>query len=126
MKTNPFTKAAHYALKRKDALKVFLEDSEVPIDTNHIERQIRPVAIGRKNWLFCWTDVGARFTGIAHSLIASCRLHNIDPYTYLVDVLQRISTHPAQNVHLLTPRLWKKNFAHNPMRSDINQIATTP
>ena len=45
----------------------------------------------------------------------------VDPYTYLVDVLQRIETHPAREVHLLTPRLWKQHFAENPLRSHIDR-----
>ena len=53
---------------------------------------------GRKNWLFCWTEVGARSVGIVQSLIASCRLQGVDPYVYFVDVLQRIDTHPAFDV----------------------------
>jgi len=118
--TSPFTKAANYALEREQALKVFLDYPNVPLDTNHVERQIRPVAVGRKNWLFCWTEVGARYAGIAQSFIASCRLQGIDPYTYFVDVLQRIDRHPAREVHLLTPRLWKENFAQDPLRSDVH------
>jgi len=118
--TNPFTVAAHYALKRETALRVFLENPEVPIDTNHIERQIRPVAIGRKNWLFCWTEIGAHYAGIANSLIATCRLHDVDPYEYLVDVLQRVDTHPAFEVHRLTPRLWKQEFSATPLKSDLD------
>ena len=118
---NPFTVAAHYALEREAALKVFLDNPAVPIDTNHIERQIRPVAIGRRNWLFCWTETGARYAGIANSLIASCRLQGVDPYTYLVDVLQRVDTHPAFEVHRLTPRLWKEEFAAAPLPSDIDR-----
>ena len=118
--TNPFTVAANYALERETALRVFLEDPNVPIDTNHIERQIRPVAIGRKNWLFCWTEIGARYAAIANSLIASCRLQGVDPYTYLVDVLQRVDTHPAFEVHRLTPRLWKQEFSATPLRSDVD------
>lgn len=121
--SSPFTVAANYALERQKALSVFLENPNVPIDTNHIERQIRPVAIGRKNWLFCWTEVGAHYAGIAHSLIASCRLHGVDPYVYLVDVLQRIASHPAIEVHQLTPRLWKNEFAQNPMRSDLHRLS---
>jgi transposase len=117
--TNPFTVAAHYALKREAALRIFLENPDVPIDTNHIERQIRPVAIGRKNWLFCWTEIGAHYAGIANSLIATCRLHDVDPYEYFVDVLQRVDTHPAFEVHRLTPRLWKQEFAPNPLQSDL-------
>lgn len=120
--SNPFAKAAYYALERQAALRVFLEYPNVPLDINHLEREIRPVALGRKNWLFCWTEVGARYAGIAHSLIASCRLQGIDPYLYLVDVLQRIDTHPAFEVHMLTPRLWKQHFAENPLRSDLERL----
>ena len=120
--SNPFSKAANYALEREAGLRVFLEYPDVPIDTNHLERQIRPIALGRKNWLFCWTEIGAKYVGIIHSLIATCRLQGIAPYIYLVDVLQRIETHPANRVHELTPRLWKDLFAANPLRSDLDRI----
>ena len=120
--SNPFAKAARYALEREPALRVFLEYPNVPLDTNHLEREIRAIALGRKNWLFCWTEVGARYVGIVQSLIASCRLQGVDPYVYLVDVLQRIDTHPAFEVHRLTPRLWKQHFAANPLRSDIDRV----
>ncbi len=119
--SNPFTKAARYTLEREAALKVFLEYPNVPLDTNHLEREIRAIALGRKNWMFCWTEVGARYVGIVQSLIASCRLQGVDPYVYFVDVLQRIDTHPAFDVHLLTPRLWKQHFATNPLRSDLDR-----
>jgi len=120
--SNPFRQAAHYALARRAALSVFLADPTVPLDTNHLERQIRPVALGRRNWLFCWTEVGARYVGVVQSLLASCRLQGIDPYVYCVDVLQRIDTHPAFDVHLLTPRLWKQHFAQTPLRSDLDRL----
>ena len=57
--SNPFTGAADYALAREGALRVFLEYADVPIDTNHLERALRPIPMGRKAWLFCWTEVGA-------------------------------------------------------------------
>ena len=120
--TNPFLKAARYALEREAGLRVFLEYPDVPIDTNHLEREIRPIALGRKNWLFCWTEVGARYVGVIHSLIATCRLQGVAPYTYLVDVLQRIETHPANRVCELTPRLWKDLFAARPLRSDLDRL----
>lgn len=60
--------------------------------------------------------------GIVQSLISTCKLHGIDPYTYLVDVLQRVGEHPAKRVAELTPRLWKRLFADNPLRSDIHQF----
>jgi transposase len=103
-------KACFYLLKRKYSLSLFLDDPTVPIDTNHLERMIRPLAIGRKNFLFCWAEIGARYAAILYSLISSCPLHNIDPYQYLVDVLQRIDKHPARNVRQILPRVWKKTF----------------
>lgn len=119
--TNPFTEAARYALAREGPLQVFLEYPDVPIDTNHLERELRVIALGRKNWMFCWTEIGAEYVGIFQSLIVTCRLHGIDPYTYLVDVLQRVEDHPASDVAALTPRLWKERFADNPRRSIIDR-----
>lgn len=119
--SNRFRHAAQYALRREPALRVFLERPEVPIDTNHLERSIRPIAVGRKNWMFCWTEVGAKYVGVLQSLLVTCQLHGIDPYTYLVDVLQRIDTHPARDVELLTPRRWKETFAANPLRSALDR-----
>src|SRR2546426_12657412 len=120
--SNPFAQAARYALEREAALKVFWAYPNVPLDTNHLEREIRAIALGRRNWLFCWTEVGAQHVGIIQSLLASCRLQGVDPYVYFVDVFQRIDTHPAFEVHLLTPRLWKQHFAQNPLRSDLDRL----
>ena len=120
--SNPLTKALAYVRERRAGLEVFLGDPDVPMDTNHLERVLRVIPQGRKNWLFCWTEVGAEHAGIAHSLIATCRLHDIDPYTYLVDVLQRVGEHPASRVAELTPRLWKQHFAANPLRSDLDRL----
>ena len=88
--------------------------------TNHLERALRPIPLGRKNWMFCWSEVGAEAVATLQSLIVTCRLHDIDPYHYLVDVLQRIDRHPAAEVHLLIPRLWRQRFADTPLRSDLH------
>ncbi len=117
--SNPLTKALAYVRERRAGLEVFLGDPDVPMDTNHLERALRAIPMGRRNWLFCWTEVGAEHAGIVQSLIATCRLHEIDPYTYLVDILQRVGEHPASRVAELTPRLWKQHFAANPLRSDL-------
>lgn len=121
--SSPLTTAMAYVRERRAALEVYLRDPEVSIDTNHLERMLRVVPMGRRNWLFCWTEVGAKYVGIAQSLIATCRLHEIDPYEYLVDVLQRVGQHPAADVAQLTPRLWKQHFAANPLRSDLFGIS---
>jgi transposase len=76
----------------------------------------------RKTWNFCWTELGAKHVGIAQSLIVTCRLHGVDPYTYLVDILQRVGQHPASRVADLTPRLWKQHFAANPLPSDLHTL----
>jgi len=115
----PFTQALNYTLNREQALRVFLEDPEVPLDTNHLERALRPIPMGRKNWMFCWTEIGAEHVGIIQSLISTCKLHGINTYTYLTDVLLRVSEHPASRVEELTPRVWKDTFADQPLRSDL-------
>jgi hypothetical protein len=114
--THPFIQALVYAKTRRLGLEVFVTDPDVPIDTNHLERALRVIPMGRKSWLF-WTELGAKQVGIIQSLIVTCRLHGIDPYTYLIDVLQRVSQHPASRVAELTPRLWKTLFADHPLRS---------
>ena len=116
---NPLIKAVGYVLNRRDALQVFLENPAVQLDTNHVERGLRPIPMGRKNWLFAWTELGAEHVGIIQSLLCTCKLHGVDPYTYLVDILQRVSVHPASDVVSLTPRRWKETFAQAPLRSDL-------
>jgi len=119
VKSNPLSKALAYAMHRQHQLGIYLNDPDVPMDTNHLERALRVIPMGRKNWLFCWTESGAEQVGIIQSLLVTCKLYDINPYDYLVDVLQRVSTHPASRVEELTPRLWKEKFADTPMRSDV-------
>jgi transposase len=117
-----FTKALSYARERKEGLEIYLSDADVQIDTNHLERALRTIPMGKKNWLFCWTELGAKHVAIVQSLLVTCKLHDIDPYDYLVDVLQRVGQHPASKVQELTPRRWKALFANNPLRSDLHNI----
>jgi len=120
--SNPLARALNYVRTHKESLSVYLGDPDVPIDTNHLERALRVIPMGRKNWMFCWTEVGARHVGIIQSLLATCRLQEVNPYTYLVDVLQRISLHPAGKVSELTPRVWKDRFAASPLKSDLEKL----
>ena len=73
--------------------------------------------------MFSWTELGAQHVGVVQSLIATCRLQEVDPYDYLVDVLQRVGQHPSTDVAQLTPRLWKQRFGKAPLRSDISSPA---
>ena len=117
--SDPYAKALGYLHGRRAALAVFLEDPEVAVDTNHVERALRAIPMGRKSWLFCWTELGARQVGVIQSLITTCRLQGVDPAVYLTDVLQRVAVHPAREIETLTPRLWKAHHGSDPMRSDL-------
>jgi hypothetical protein len=75
--------------------------------------------LSEENRLFCTTEMGAEQVATIQTLLATCRAHGIDPYTYLVDVMQRINQRTAGKVHQLTPRLWAQRFADNPFKSDI-------
>ncbi len=70
------------------------------------------------------TEAGAKQLGVLQSLLTTCRLHGIDGYTYFVDVLQRIQSHPAKRVQELTPRLWAMLFADSPLRSEAITLTT--
>ena len=76
--------------------------------------------------MFAWTELGAKHIGIIQSLLVTCRLQGISPYTYLVDVLQRVGQHPAKEVAELTPRRWKVRFADEALRSDAEVYAAPP
>ena len=121
VKSNPLSKALGYVNKREKELRVYLDDPNVAIDTNHLERGLRCIPMGRKNWLFCWTEAGADNVAVFQTLIVSCLLAGIDPYKYFVDVLQRISDHPARNIRELIPRIWKEKFGANPLKSDLDK-----
>ncbi|MCP5320522.1 MAG: hypothetical protein H7A12_06815 [Pseudomonadales bacterium] len=75
------------------------------------------IPTGRRNWLFCWTEIGAERVAVIQSLLVTCRLLRRGSVCLLVDVLQRIGEHPASRVVELTPREWKTRFSHDPMRS---------
>tara|TARA_R110000744_G_scaffold314864_1_gene421880 strand:- start:97 stop:1659 length:1563 start_codon:yes stop_codon:yes gene_type:complete len=118
--SNPLAKALAYVFERQTQMRVFLSNPDVPIDTNHLERALRVIPMGRKNYLFCWSELGAEQLGILQSLMVTCRIQGINPYTYLVDVLQRVGIHPAKDVLDLVPRVWKTKFADNPLKSDLS------
>jgi transposase len=107
---SPLGKAITYTLKNWTALNRYTEAAFLNIDNNHSERQIKQMVIGRKNWIFCGSENGARNAAILFSLVVSCKLHGVDPFAYFRDVLMRIHTHPTARVHELVPREWKKRF----------------
>ncbi len=107
-------KAIGYVRGQHLALRRFLEDGRIPIDNNACERAIRPIAIGRRNWLFAGSMRGGRAAATVFSLAESCRLAGVDPVDYFADVLVRVSSHPASQVEDLLPENWARLFGRKP------------
>ena len=104
-------KAMDYVRRQGRALRRFVRDGLVPIDNNACERAIRPIAIGRRNWLFAGSMRGGRAAAVVYTLIQSCRLAGVNFVSYLADVLVRVATHPASRIDDLLPANWAANFA---------------
>ncbi len=100
-------KTLDYSLRRWDALTRFVHDGQLPVDNNHIENQIRPIAIGRSNWLFAGSLRAGKRAAAVMSQIQSAKLNGHDPYAYLKDVLTRLPTQRASQIHELLPHRWK-------------------
>ena len=99
-------KAMGYIRGQHRPLRQFLVDGRIPLDNNACERSIRPIAIGRRNWLAAGSLRGGRAAAVIYTLIECCRLAKIDMVTYLADVLTRVATHPASRVAELWPANW--------------------
>jgi len=105
---SPIGKAVTYSLNQWEALNRYVEDPMLDIDNNLSERTLRMVVIGRKNYMFAGSEAGAWRAAIIYSLVASCKLNEVDPFGYFRDVLARVSTHPADKIDELLPGEWKK------------------
>jgi len=100
-------KALDYSLKRWGPLTRFLDDGQLPIDNNWVENQIRPVALGRGNWLFAGSLRAGQRAAAIMSLIQSARLNGHDPYAYFKDVLTRLPTQKNSQIVDLLPHRWQ-------------------
>jgi transposase len=100
-------KALDYSLKRWAALTRFIDDGQLPVDNNWIENQIRPIAIGRNNWLFAGSLRAGQRAAAVMSLIQSARMNGHDPWAYINDVLRRLPTHPNSRIAELLPHHWR-------------------
>jgi transposase len=100
-------KAIDYSLKRWKALTRFIDDGDLPADNNWVENQIRPIAIGRSNWLFAGSLRAGQRAAAVMSLLQSARLNGLDPYAYIKDVLTRLPTQPAGRLEELLPHRWQ-------------------
>lgn len=99
-------KALFYSLTRWDKLSLYATSDILHIDNNPVENSIRPVAIGRKNYLFAGSHAAAQRAAMFYSLLATCKNHQINPYNWLHDVLNRIATHPINRIQELLPQNW--------------------
>jgi len=104
---NTFATACSYAFNLEEGLLLYLSEPDLPIDNNHVERAIRPIVMGRKNWMFCWSEMGAEALATMQTLISCCVLQNISPTEYLNDILTRIDEITTKNVREFIPREWK-------------------
>jgi transposase len=103
---SPIGIAIRYAIGHWIELGRFLTDARIPLDNNASERALRRVALGRKNFLFVGDlESGKNLAGL-YSLVATCEARGINPFAYLVDVLARISDHPASQLNQLLPAAW--------------------
>jgi hypothetical protein len=105
---SPLGAAIGYALRNWTALTRYTEDGRLKPDNNGAELALRPIVLGRKNWLFAGSEAAAHRTAILCSLVQTCKHIRIDPFAYLRDVIERVLTHPARLVIELTPREWKR------------------
>jgi transposase len=104
---NMMSKAITYALNQWEALTRYIEDPMLDIDNNISERALRMVVIGRRNYMFAGSEAGAWRAAIIYSLVASCKVNGIDPFAYFRDVLEKVSTHPANKIDELLPSNWQ-------------------
>jgi len=99
-------KAVSYMLNQWPRLINYLLDGRLEIDNNLTENSIRPIALGRKNWLFAGSHQGAANAAIIYTLVGTAKLHNIEPFSYLKDVFDRINDHPFKYLDELLPQNW--------------------
>lgn len=105
---NAMAKALDYCLERREGLSRFLDDGRIEIDSNLVENAIRPCALGRRNWLFIGHPGAGDRAAILYSLMASCRLHGLNPFEYLRDLLTRLPNARITQIEQFTPFAWAK------------------
>jgi transposase len=107
LRTSAIGAAMAYFLKRWDKLIVYTTDASLKIDNNPVENAVRPLVIGRKNYLFAGSHEAAQRAAMIYSLFATCRYHNINPYDWLKDILERMHLYTTSNLAELLPQNWK-------------------
>ena len=103
---SPIGKALAYSIERWGRLCLYTTNGMLNIDNNPVENSIRPVAIGRKNYLFCGSHEAAQRTAMLYSLLGTCKLHGVNPFTWLKNILERTPTFPINQIKELLPHRW--------------------
>ena len=96
--------AVDYLLRRKASYVRYLEDGRYPIDNNPIENAVRPIALGRKNWLFVGSELAGQRAAAIMSLVATAKANGVDPFAYFKDTLTRLPTHKNKDIDELLPQ----------------------
>ena len=104
--SSPVAKAIQYSSSRWKELVLYTSDGKFEIDNNLVENSVRPVALGRKNYLFAGSHEAARNAGMMYSFFTCCKRNNVNPFNWLKDVLQRIPEQSIQNLDMLLPDQW--------------------
>ncbi len=107
--STPIYEAISYTLKIWDRLMVYTIDGRLLPDTNLVENALRPVTLGRKNYMFAGNEEGAQRGAMYYSLLETCKKNNIDPYTWLKDSYTHIPTHPINMLREFLPSVWKQH-----------------
>src|SRR5882724_9424956 len=110
-KNSEIGKAIDYSLKRWIALTRFLDDGRLCMSNNAAERELRGIAVGRRNWTFAGSDEGGRRAAAIYTLIATAKLNDVDPQAWLADVLARLQDHPAKRIHEFLPWNWRQQHS---------------
>lgn len=107
---SPIGKAIAYSLPRWDRLSLYTSDGRLQLDNNTIENAIRPVALGRKNFLFAGSNEGGKRLALFYSLLASCKKQQVHPWEYLKDILGRMPTTKTSRLRDMLPDKWKQQI----------------
>ncbi len=116
----PIAKGIQYALNQRDGLSRFLKDGRLPIHNNMSELALRRQAVGRKNWLFIGSDDGALANTTFVSLLASCRLHEVGPWSYLRDLFCLVEDWPAHDHLALSPLNWNTTLTRDDVQRRLD------
>jgi hypothetical protein len=118
-----------YAVRQEDALRRFLDDGRLRMENNGSERNLRRIAVGRKAWLFCGSDDHAEAAANIFSLIASCKLHGLDPELYLAEIVHVMPYWPRERYLELSPKYWiatRARLAPDELAKEIGPVTVPP